>query len=85
MTLGHPGTWNDKLIVLFDELINKAQNRDVPDDYEFEFLEKDKHGNFVMVPHKGSWFMVDNSYLAWSCTVPLDNDGLTCKIIQFSE
>ena len=63
-TLGHPGTWNDKTIILLHELINKVQNGDVPDDHEFELLEKDKHGNIVVIPCKGAWFMLDNCYLA---------------------
>ena len=29
-TLGHPGAWHNKTLVLFDELINKVQNGDIP-------------------------------------------------------
>ena len=31
------------------------------------------------------WFIVDNRYLSWSCTVPPTDNGTTYEIIRFSE
>ena len=35
--------------------------------------------------YKGVWFMVDNGYLDWSCTVPPVKDATTYQTIRFSE
>jgi hypothetical protein len=37
---------------------------------EFELLSYDKEGNIVSVCYNGVYVIVDNGYLAWSCTVP---------------
>ena len=84
-TFGHPGTWNDKTLVLFDELICNVKNGNIPDDFEFKLYEKDMNNNIVEVTYKGVWFMVDNGYLSWSCTVPPDNNATTYETIRFSE
>ena len=84
-TFGHPGTWNDKTLVLFDELICNVKNGNIPDDFEFKLYEKDTNNNIVEVTYKGVWFMVDNGYLSWSCTVPPDNNATTYETIRFSE
>ena len=52
-TSGQPGTWDDKALVLFDKLINKVENEDIPEDYEFELMERDKDDNIVKVPYEG--------------------------------
>ena len=30
ITMGHPGTWNDKTLILFDELICNVKNSKIP-------------------------------------------------------
>ena len=37
------------------------------------------------VVYKGVWFICDNGYLAWSCTVPPDNNATSYNSIRFSE
>ena len=39
-TSGHPGTWNDETLVLFDELIYKVKNGKIPNDFEFKLLKR---------------------------------------------
>ena len=84
-TTGHPGTWNDETVVLFDKLLTGVKNGDLHDDFEFKLYEKNKNGDIVEVVYKGVWFIVDNGYLSWSCTVPSDGNGVTYEVIRFSE
>ena len=84
-TFGHPATWNDKTIVLYDELLKGVKNGTLFEDYEFILFEYDSTGNIIEVCYKGVWFMVDNGYLSWSNTVPPLKDGLTYQQIRFSE
>ena len=72
-TSGHPSTWNDKTIVLYDTLVRGVHDGDILSDYEFELLEYDENNSIVKVIYKGVWFIVDNGYLSWSCTVPQKN------------
>ena len=39
-TSGHPGTWNDKTLVTFDELIVKVKKGIIPDNFEFKLYKK---------------------------------------------
>ena len=82
-TLGHPATWNNKTLILFDELVSNVNDVIIPNDYEFILYEHDKDGNIVEVGYKGVWFIVDNGDLSWSCTVPSVKDGLMYAIIRF--
>ena len=84
-TMGHPGTWNDKTLILFDQLIMDVKKGKVYADYEFELYERKENGGIETVKYGGVWFMVDNGYLSWSCTVPPDNNGTTYEVIRFSE
>ena len=84
-TTGHPGTWNDKTLILFDELIYKVKEGHVPDHFKFKLLERNKTGEVIEVVYKRVWFMVNNGYLSWSCTVPPDNNATRYDIIRFSE
>ena len=84
-TLGHPGTWNDKSVVLFDDLLTKVNKGEIYNDFVFKLYEKDSNGNIVQIEYSGVWFIVDNGYLSWSCTVPPENNGTTYAVIRFSE
>ena len=84
-TTGHPSTWNDKTLVLFDPLLSAVNDGDMYDDFEFTLFEHDLDGNIVEVKYKGVWFIVDNGYLEWSCTVPPVKDARTYVTIRFSE
>ena len=84
-TTGHPGTWNDKSLILFDDFICNVHNGKLYEDYEFKLYENDINGTVHQIVYKGVWFMVDNGYLSWSCTVPPGTDGTTYELIRFSE
>ena len=84
-TTGHPGTWNDKTLILFDEFITGVHTGSIHKDFIFHLKEKDADGKVVDVAYRGVWFIVDNGYLSWSCTVPPSGNGTTYEIIRFSE
>ena len=84
-TSGHPSTWNDKTIVLFDELVRGVNTGDFYGDNEFKIFERDREDNIIEVTYFVAWFMVDNGYLSWSCTVLPVKDGASYKYIRFSE
>ena len=84
-TTGHPSTWNDKTVVLYDPLISSVHDGLLHNDFEFKLFEKRSNGDIVEVIYKGLWFMVDNGYLNWSCTVPPVKDATTYETIRFSE
>lgn len=84
-TCGHPGTWNDKTLVLFDNLIRGVHEGDLYSDNEFTLLELNENNEEVEVTYKGAWFIVDNGYLNWSCTVPPMKHPITYEEIRFSE
>ena len=84
-TTGHPSTWNDKTLVLYDPLIAGVRDGTKYDDFEFTLYEKRHNGDIVEAKYKGVWFMVDNGYLDWSCTVPPVKDATTYQTIRFSE
>ena len=66
-------------------MIRGVHDGDIHSDYKFELLEYDNNGNIVKVIYKGVWFIVDNGYLSWSCTVPPEKDPVSYKYIRFSE
>ena len=82
-TYGHPGTWNDKTLVLFDDLIKNTHNGELMEDKQFELFELDRDGNIVSIKYLGAWFLVDNGYLEWSTTVPPMKHPLTYEEIRF--
>ena len=84
-TCGHPGTWNDKTLVLFDELVKGVNEGTYLSENEFVLLEIDADGNEVKITYKGAWFIVDNGYLNWSCTVPPMKNPVSYQEIRFSE
>ena len=59
-TSGHPGTWNDKSLILYDELICQVKKGVIPDNFSFKLYEYDHNNNIVEATYKGVWFMVDN-------------------------
>jgi hypothetical protein len=50
-TRGHPGSFNDKTLILFDEFVQDVKSGKF-DDYTFELLEK-RGDEFVHVKYKG--------------------------------
>ena len=84
-TFGHPGTFNDKTLVLFDELLRGVYEGKMFSDHEFTLYELDKNNTVIKVVYQGAWFVVDNGYLNWSCTVPPIKNPMSYEEIRFSE
>ena len=84
-TIGHPGTFNDKTVIMFDRLLGDIHNNHLKDDHQFMLLEKDANNNIVEKEYVGAWFIVDNGYLNWSCTVPPMKHATSYKYIRMSE
>ena len=82
-TFGHPGTWNDRSLVLFDEFIKSVHNGELIEDKEFELFELDANGNVVLIKYSGEWFLIDNGYLEWSITAPPMKYPLAHEEIRF--
>ena len=59
-TSGHPATFNDKTLIMFDRLLSNTHRGESNHDHVFSLLEKDKDGNIVEVEYFGCWFIVDN-------------------------
>ena len=62
-TPGHPGTWNDKTLILFDEFICGVNDGKLYQDFTYDSCEKDENGLIIEVTYPGVWFIVDNVYL----------------------
>jgi hypothetical protein len=69
-TVGYPGRWNDKTVVLFDSFVRGIYEGSVVPDLSFELFECDEFGNTSTTEYRGPWLIVDNGYLQWSTTVP---------------
>jgi hypothetical protein len=57
-------------MVRLDRLISGIQDSTILEDLEFELLAYDKEDEVIVVKYQGVYIIVDNGYLAWSCTVP---------------
>ena len=84
-TCGHPGSWNDKTLVLFDNFIRDIKRGDLLNDYTFELFERREDGEVVPITYKGVWFLVDNGYHNWSTTVPPFTNTILRKEVRWSE
>ena len=68
-TTGHPARWNDKTIILYDELARGLKNGSILNDKSFELYERSSNGNIIAVKYRGAWLLVDNGYLNWGVTI----------------
>jgi hypothetical protein len=57
-------------MVRFDTFLTRVRNNEILTDNEFELLAYNKDGSVITVMYRGVYFIVDNGYLAWSCTIP---------------
>ena len=83
-TSGHPGSFNDKTVVLYDNFITDIKSGKKFDDHIFELLEK-HGGKIVPVKYRGVWVVVDNGYHNWSITVPPYSNSCRYDEIRWSE
>jgi hypothetical protein len=51
-TWGHPGRWNDKTLVLFDDFVCGLKDGTILSDMELQLFEPDISGNMIAV----TWF-----------------------------
>ena len=54
-------------------------------DFVFKLYERKISGEIIEVEYQGVWFMVDNGYLNWLCTVPPVKNATSYQTIRFSE
>ena len=47
LTIGHPATWNDKILILFDQLLCNVHNGIIQDEIGFILYERNKYGNIT--------------------------------------
>ena len=75
-TTGHPSRYNDKTLVLFDNLLTSVHAGEVLDDLQFTLLAR--NGDEIQeVKYSGAWFITDNGYLNWPITIPPFKDPKT--------
>jgi hypothetical protein len=58
VSVGHPGSRNDKTIVKTDEFLQKMKNKQILHDVEFELFRKDGTSFKVL----GAYLFTDNGY-----------------------
>lgn len=61
-TKGHPGRWNDKTLILYDDFLRGIYEGRLYSDVEFD-LSSSINGERHTRKYKGVWIMVDNGYL----------------------
>jgi len=83
-TSGHPGSFNDKTVVLYDDFVMDIKRGHILNDYEFELVEMNG-GAVVTKKYKGVWIVVDNGYHNWSITVPPLSNSCRYDEIRWSE
>jgi len=84
-TKGHPGTYNDKMLVRFDEVITAVKRGELYQDNIFELYEQSVDGTVNKVKYRGVWFLCDNGYLNWGITIPPFKNSTDYREIRFSE
>ena len=87
-TGGHPATWNDKTLVLFDDFARGIHDGKILNDLDFELFELNEEGEVVAAKYQGCWLLVDNGYLNWSTTVPpmkISFDRRECRWSEWIE
>lgn len=82
-TSGCPARWNDKTIVLYDNLYNLVKSHELGGDVEFELFYYDvTNQKICKQKYCGVWFLVDNGYHSVSCTIPpFKNPGYTDQYV----
>ena len=84
-TFSHLGIFNDKTLVLLSELLRGVFEGNFFSNYEFTLHELSKNNIVIIVAYQGTWFVADNGYLNWSCTIPPIKNPMSYEEIRFSE
>lgn len=83
-TTGHPGSFNDKTVVMYDEFVKDIKSGRRFSENTFQLLER-RDGVITAVTYEGVWLVVDNGYHNWSVTVPPFSNSNNRKEIRWSE
>jgi hypothetical protein len=86
-TTGHPATWNDMSICMYDEFLNGLQNGSILNELEYHLYGYDDDKNIVKRLYNGCWLLVDNGYFARSTLIPpiKPNENTSLKAQRFSK
>ena len=85
VTQGYPSTWNDKTLIMMDEFYKTIKSGKSTDKRIFELYKYNDKFKIIKVKYAGAWFIVDNGYLEWSCTIPPMKNAINYKFIRFLE
>lgn len=83
-TQGHPARWNDQTLVLFDRLVTGIHDGELLDDVSFK-LYYQENNEVKTQEYLGVWLLVDNGYLAWSCTIPPLKNAVSVSEMKWSK
>jgi hypothetical protein len=84
-TRGHPASWNDKTVVLFDNFVRGIHDGKKLSNLQFTLFEKNPSGKVVEQKYQGCWLLADNGYLNWSTTMPPLKRSNDRREIRWSE
>jgi hypothetical protein len=87
-TEGHPATWNDKTLILFDTFVRGIHDGNILNNLKFELFELNEKDEVVAAKYQGCWLLVDNGYLNWSTTIPpmkISFDRRECRWSEWIE
>ena len=85
-TTGHPGCWNDKTLVLYNDLSTNLRNGKRYSDKTFSLLYRKEDGTSVgRRLYAGAWLIVDNGYLAWAPLIQPEKTPVSWPDWQFSK
>lgn len=74
--MSHQVTWNDNMPILYDEMSYSVNHGVIPDNFDIILYKRNEYVIVIDIPYKCVWFMMDNGYLVWSCTVPPVKDSM---------
>ncbi len=80
-TTGNPSRWNDKMVIMYNNLSMSLINRDILQDFYFELYQTDTEQN----KYCGAWVIVNNGFLKCPVTIPLQKHSTSRIEIRWSE
>ena len=86
-TPGYPARWNEKIIVLMDELATRLKKGKIVTDNVFELFDYNDNDNVIIfsIKYREAWLLVENGYLNWSTTIPPLKQTMMHKETRWSE
>ena len=89
-TSGHPGRWNDKMLIRFDEFMSNLRDGAFDNKMSFKLrtrqgMSSDDGGKDRTLELKGAYVIVENGNLEWSTTVPPLKTSCNRSELRFSQ